>query len=67
MMKKTNRQAAASQATHESHRRAAQDRQARHAHNGVRELDMCDRCGNPMEPFEMMIGDFESYHKGCAR
>ena len=64
---KTSRQSAASQLTYEHHRREDADRQARHAHNRVRILEECDRCGKPMEPADMVVGDFESYHKGCAR
>ena len=55
----------ASQRAYESYIREDAERQERHRRSGVDLRELCDRCGKPIEPSEMMIGDFETFHKDC--
>ena len=55
----------ASQRAYEHYLREDIEREARHRHNGVDTRERCDRCGKPMEPAEMVVGDFESFHAQC--
>jgi len=57
----------ASQRAYESYVREDAERQARNRHNGVDARELCDRCGKPIEPRDMMVGDFETFHRGCSR